>query len=262
VRDHADRCVLNPENVGVAPALNQGAAAASGEVLVFLNNDTRVPAGWLGRLHEALAAGDDVGLVAAAVTAGTAIHRRRFPGEHVLELHPFTDYVPAAVCVALRRAVLAAAGGWRETGEPVACEDYELCFALWTLGYRVLVDERVLVEHACEGTSAAKLPDWKAVYTTAGRRFIERWRDGAGQGPADRFPGGPWRAADRSLAEAERAVAAAAGAGGGSAALRAARAALARAEAGALADRRRTATVVADLMARRDPRRPPSPWSA
>ena len=246
VREHADVAVLNSENRGVAAALNQGARAASGDVLVFLNNDTRVPPGWLAPLHQALRAGDDVGVVSPAVTAGTAIHRRRAPGTGVRELAPFSDYIPAGVCLVLRRAALEAAGGWHETGALVASEDFELCFALWALGYRVLIDERVLVEHACEGTSAAKLADWKATYTEAGRRFLERWRAGVAPVGA-RFPGGPWRAAQRGLEAGD---------------LDAARAALAAAEAAALRDRRTESAVVADLMARRDPTLPPSPWSA
>jgi GT2 family glycosyltransferase len=246
VRAHADVAVLNPDNRGVAAALNQGARAASGEVLVFLNNDTRVPAGWLRSLHQALRAADDVGVVSASVTAGTAIHRRRAAGTEVRELSPFSDYIPAGVCTAVLRRSLEAVGGWRETGDLVASEDFELCFALWALGYRVLIDERVLVEHACEGTSAAKLTDWKATYAEAGRRFMERWRAG-GAPVAERFPGGPWRAAERALEAGD---------------LAAAGAALARAEAAALVDRRREASVVADLMSRRDPTRPPSPWSA
>jgi len=185
-------------------------------------------------------------VVSPAVTAGTAIHRRRAPGTGVRELAPFSDYIPAGVCLVLRRAALEAAGGWHETGALVASEDFELCFALWALGYRVLIDERVLVEHACEGTSAAKLADWKATYTEAGRRFLERWRAGAAPVGA-RFPGGPWRAAQRALEAGD---------------LDAARAALAAAEAAALRDRRTESAVVADLMARRDPTLPPSPWSA
>ena len=246
VREHADVAVLNSDNRGVAAALNQGARAASGDVLVFLNNDTRVPPGWLAPLHQALRAGDDVGVVSPAVTAGTAIQRRRAPGTGVRELAPFSDYIPAGVCLVLRRAALEAAGGWHETGALVASEDFELCFALWALGYRVVIDERVLVEHACEGTSAAKLADWKATYTEAGRRFLERWRAGAAPVGA-RFPGGPWRAAQRALEAGD---------------LDAARAALAAAEAAALRDRRTESAVVADLMARRDPTLPPSPWSA
>jgi glycosyltransferase involved in cell wall biosynthesis len=255
VQDAADVAVLNPANRGVARALNQGAAVASGEVLVFLNNDTRVPGGWLTRLHEALAVGDDIGLVAAATTAGTAMQRRRAAGVGLRAVHPFSDYVPAGVCYALRREVLDAAGGWRETEALVASEDYELCFTLWALGYRVLVDDRVLIEHVSEGTSGVKLDDWIATYTEAGEGFLERWLDPEHVPAPERFPGGPFRALRRCLdrievAESEEARRS----------LRRLRAAVEAAERLALADRRAAAVTTIDLMARRDPRRPGAPW--
>ena len=246
VREHADVAVLNPENRGVAAALNQGARAASGDVLVFLNNDTRVPAGWLAPLHQALRAGDDVGVVSPAVTAGTAIHRRRAPGTEVRELAPFSDYIPAGVCLALRRAALEAAGGWHETGRPGRQR-----------GLRALL--RAL---------GARLPraDRRA---RAGRARLR----GNERGQARRLEGDLHRgraALPRALARRRRArgralprrpVARGAARAGGRR-LHAARAALAAAEAAALRDRRAESAVVADLMARRDPKLPPSPWSA
>jgi hypothetical protein len=256
VQRAADIALLNSTNRGVAPALNQGAAASSGEILVFLNNDTRVPRGWLARLHEALAADDDVGLVAAATTAGTAIQRRRAAGEDVRAVHPFSDYVPAGVCYALRREVLHAAGGWRETGALVASEDYELCFTLWALGYRVLVDDRVLIDHVCEGTSGAKLEDWVATYTEAGEGFLRRWLDPELVPAPDRFPAGPFRALHRCLDGVE----AAEGEEARRSAVHRLRAAVEAAERSALADRRAAAVTTIDLMERRDPRRSRAPW--
>jgi GT2 family glycosyltransferase len=56
------RLVRNAENIGFAAACNQGAALARGEVLAFLNQDTRVQPGWLDGLLAPLDLDPQVGL--------------------------------------------------------------------------------------------------------------------------------------------------------------------------------------------------------
>jgi GT2 family glycosyltransferase len=55
--------ITNRENLGFAKACNQGARAARGSVLVFLNNDTAVHRGWLGALADTLRNRPEVGIV-------------------------------------------------------------------------------------------------------------------------------------------------------------------------------------------------------
>lgn len=57
------RLIVSGRNLGFGGGANLGAAAAGGDVLVFLNPDTVVTRGWLEALEGALAADPTVGLV-------------------------------------------------------------------------------------------------------------------------------------------------------------------------------------------------------
>ncbi len=57
----------NEENTGFGPACNQGAAAARGRYLVFLNNDAQAKAGWLPALLRTFSEFEHVGAVGPKV---------------------------------------------------------------------------------------------------------------------------------------------------------------------------------------------------
>ncbi len=85
VSEHYPRAhlVRNAENRGFAAACNQGAALASGEVLVFLNQDTRVQAGWSQALVEGLGKGNTVRLTTSKVLVMSQPDRIQVCGQDV-----------------------------------------------------------------------------------------------------------------------------------------------------------------------------------
>lgn len=63
-KGHPERIViLNPDNKGFAAGNNQGLAAASGDYLVILNNDTVVTAGWIRGLIRHLKDHEEIGII-------------------------------------------------------------------------------------------------------------------------------------------------------------------------------------------------------
>jgi GT2 family glycosyltransferase len=174
VRDLPDVFLENDRNEGFARANNQGLARARGEIVVFLNNDTEVSAGWLdGPL--ALVREPDVAIVAPAVSAaGGWVSVRERPTGLVREILPFTE-PPPAVCYVARREVMQRAKGFSEDYPLGSGEDVDLCFKVWWDGWRILVDERNVIHHEHGGTTRAKLEDRAEVWARNRTQFLETW---------------------------------------------------------------------------------------
>lgn len=173
----ADIAILNDRNLGYSGGMNAGLDAARAPAIAFVNNDTVLPCGWASSLLSTLWSDDDVGIVAAAVTA--ARNRRSVqstPGTTTEVLNPFEE-VPAAVVWVMRTAVARALHGFDLRYFPAAGEDLDLAFKVWVNDLDVVLDRRVLVEHVGKGTAAAQLPNWRATWRANGDRFIRRWVD-------------------------------------------------------------------------------------
>lgn len=75
-REHRDvRQVNLAENRGFAAAVNAGIAAAAGDVIVLMNNDTEAAPGWLEALVRAMDTNPDAGSVASRMLAYSAPRR-------------------------------------------------------------------------------------------------------------------------------------------------------------------------------------------
>jgi GT2 family glycosyltransferase/glycosyltransferase involved in cell wall biosynthesis len=158
----------NPDNRGFAAACNQGARAATGRFLLFLNNDTEVMANWLQPLiacldHDPLAAAAGSKLLYPDGTiqhAGVIVVDDQTTGDPLLAKHQYlglpAEHPPAnrraqvqaltAACLLVRRDAFSAVGGFDE-GYWNGYEDVDLCFKLAAQGWHLIYEPASVVRH-------------------------------------------------------------------------------------------------------------------
>jgi GT2 family glycosyltransferase len=166
------RVLRNEENRGFVGACNQGIEAASGELILLLNDDTALEPGALSAMLGALARHPSWGACQAKLllmddptrldTAGSfltatgfLVHRGAFGSEKEFTA---SDEIFAAkgACLLVRRPALAEVGGF-DPDFFAYFEETDLCWRLWLAGWEVgfAADARVL--HKL-GATAAALP--------------------------------------------------------------------------------------------------------
>jgi GT2 family glycosyltransferase len=197
------RIVRNEANYGFGAACNQGAALARAPVTVFLNSDAFVHPDWVHPLLEAIdgevaAAGpmllnldgtvQEAGQCVTRIGQTVAYGGGTDPRSDAVRFARVVDYVSGA-CLAVRRAVFDAVGGFDGAYGLGYFEDVDLCFELKRRGLLTLYEPRSRVTHAHGGSTHGDvatrnaeqnrltfLGRWEA--TLAGRPYVPR-ADGA-----------------------------------------------------------------------------------
>lgn len=180
--------IRNAENAGFATACNQGAKAARGRHLVFLNNDTIPQRGWLQALVEEVRTHPEVAVVGSKLLypdgriqhAGVVFSRslfvpyhvyRQFPGDAPAVSYRRELQCVTAACMLIRRDVFEAVGGLDE-GYRNGFEDVDLCLKVRERGWRIVYQPASVLYHL-ESQSSGRM----AHERQNGERLFARWGD-------------------------------------------------------------------------------------
>jgi GT2 family glycosyltransferase len=163
------RLIANRENAGFGRACNQGARAAAGEFLVFLNPDVIVTPGWLSVLVRHMGAFPEVGILCP-----TTLYPDEQPPRRSLPVAD-TAAVPGSALMT-RQAAWRELGGFDESYF-LYWEDTDLCWRAWLLGWRVQEDFEAYVYHERGGSAGGRRWDAERAKNSL-RTYLKtmRWR--------------------------------------------------------------------------------------
>ncbi len=183
----APRVIRNDENKGFARACNQGAAAARGEFVLFLNNDTVPEPGWLAPMLDVLRAEPAVAAVGSRLLypdsrliqhAGVAIDALHpfhlwwlFPADWPAANVPRDVLAVTAACMLVRGSVFEELGGFDERYRN-GFEDVDFCLRLGEKRHRVAYCPHSVVLHYESMSEGRSLHDDENFAL-----FCERWTD-------------------------------------------------------------------------------------
>ncbi len=186
---HARHLVLNDANLGFSAGNNVGLRAATGEVLVLLNNDTYVTPGWVRGLCNHLRADRSLGLVGPVTNnigneARIQITYADMPGM-IRAAGTWTRSRPGALtpmrtaaffCVAMRREVYEQVGDMDEDFGVGFFEDDDYSRRVEALGLGIACADDVFVHHHLSASFDALKADTKQELFERNRAIYEaKW---------------------------------------------------------------------------------------
>jgi len=179
------KIISNRQNLGFSKACNQGAREASGEYLVFLNNDTIPTTGWLQQLVKTARTDQTIGIIGSkllypdnTIQHAGVVFSKYCQVYHIYrglpENHPSVNRVRefqavTAACMLIRKDLFHSLGGFDEKYLN-GFEDIDLCFKVREKGYKIQYCPQSVVYHFESKTEGRKDHDLQNSHI-----FSNRW---------------------------------------------------------------------------------------
>lgn len=183
------KLILNSENIGFAGGNNQAAREATGEYLIFLNNDTVITQGWIERLLAQFQSDPGIGLVGPVTNATgnealvpisytTPSEMETFAHDRAISMSmlSFDIRMLAFYCVMARKDQYKSSGGLDERYSVGMFEDDDLAVRYHQKGLRVVCAEDVFIHHF-QGASFGKLENekYQEIFEENRKKYEEKW---------------------------------------------------------------------------------------
>jgi len=186
------KIISHNENLGFVGGCNSGAAQASGEYILFLNNDTEVKPNWMRAIVDLMKARPDCGAVGSKLIYadgilqeaggiifsngdGWNVGRGMDPRDPRFNYVREVDYCSGA-SLAIKTDLWNQIGGFDTLYSPAYYEDTDLCFAVRKFGYKVLYHPLSEVIHYEGKTAGIDLTSGFKKYQQINRKkFEKKW---------------------------------------------------------------------------------------
>jgi len=208
------KVIRNSANRGFPAAANQGIAAAVGEQVLLLNNDTVVTTGWLRRMLVALNSDPRIGLVGPCSNFVGSEQQIETSYDSLAGLDAFAwEWGKAndrrmvetkrliGFCLLIRRAVIEAVGVMDERFGIGCFEDDDYCLRTIVAGWRAVIAQDAFIQHFGGRTFTGNGLDVSAILHENQERFREKWglASPATGSPAGSVPVSPQRSTSYSV---------------------------------------------------------------
>ncbi len=188
------RVLLLPGNLGFAGGNNAGVRAASHDIVVLLNNDMIVDAGFLRPLLDSFgpdtfavasqirhqdpsATRQETGRTAAVFRRGMIDYTHRDVDEGSMSRPSYPVFWAGGGSSAFNRERFLALGGFQEIFAPAYVEDADLSYRAWKAGWDVLFAPRSVVFHKHRATTSRRFTGSELRTLVQRNQFIFIWKN-------------------------------------------------------------------------------------